>query len=109
VAELEAYRLSDRSTRLRLLPNFLTAFFTGDFERPVFRGLVARVLTVPARDTRPILLASSAALLVCLCHPALLLEGIRRLNAASSATFRPPDGPPVGRETIFDAHAALKT
>ena len=57
MAELEAYRLSDRSTRLRLLPNFLTAFFTGDFERPVFRGLVARVITVPARDTRPILLA----------------------------------------------------
>jgi hypothetical protein len=38
VVSLAHYRLSDRSTRFRLLPTFLTAFFTAAFERPVFRA-----------------------------------------------------------------------
>jgi hypothetical protein len=31
-----AYRLSERSTGFRLLPNLFAAFFTSDFARPVF-------------------------------------------------------------------------
>src|SRR3954451_14759365 len=57
---------------LPVIADLLDGFFHRRLRTARLPGLVACLVVLSARDTRPILLASSAPLLLCLCHPALL-------------------------------------
>jgi hypothetical protein len=71
VAADRSYRERPRSTRLRLVPTFLTAFFTAAADRLVFFAVIADPIILPAGDPRSVLVAS-AARIRCVRHSAIL-------------------------------------
>jgi hypothetical protein len=68
---------------LRLLPTFLTAFFTAALEVWILR-LISDFVILSAYNARTILIASSAGLLLRLCHLRLPYVRQRRQRCGSS-------------------------
>src|SRR4051794_28059702 len=64
LAVATSQRAIRRSIRLRLLPTFLTAFFTADADLRIFFPFVPHLIVLAAGDTDAVLFAPSAGLLV---------------------------------------------
>jgi hypothetical protein len=85
-------RLRRFSTRLRVFPTFLTAFFTADADRPVF--FIAHFVVLAAGHPRPVLLAPTGCLFLRCRHLVLLLfdwtvETPQRIHWFRNGPWRP--------------------